>query len=89
VGLADNVVELQGAAEDSAVVFRSQLSRPLFHRFMSDYLRRVVAIEACDWPHRWEREMDRLGHYARLIAPRYVKPFIKEQKHDTADVEAA
>ena len=33
--------------------------------------------------------MDRLGHYTRLIAPRYVKPFIKEQKHDTADVEAA
>jgi transposase len=28
------------------------------------------------------------GHEVRLIAPRYVKPLIKRQKNDAADVEA-
>ena len=34
------------------------------------------------------RELVRLGHDAKLIAPRYVKPFVKRQKNDAADAEA-
>ena len=29
-----------------------------------------------------------MGHDARLIAPIYVKPFVKRQKNDSADAEA-
>jgi hypothetical protein len=29
-----------------------------------------------------------LGHHVRLIAPAYVKPFIRRQKNDAADAEA-
>ena len=32
--------------------------------------------------------MAKLGHDARLIAPQYVKPFVKRQKNDAADAEA-
>ena len=32
--------------------------------------------------------MERAGHEVKLIAPRYVKPFIKRQKNDAADAEA-
>ena len=32
--------------------------------------------------------MDQLGYEVKLIAPRYVEPFIKRQKHDAADAEA-
>ena len=46
------------------------------------------AVEACGSAHYWAREMQRLGPEVRLIAPRYVKPFIKRQKNDTADAEA-
>ncbi len=45
-------------------------------------------MEACGGAHYWAREMRQLGHDVRLIAPRYVKPFIKRQKNDTADAEA-
>lgn len=48
----------------------------------------LVAMEACGGAHHWEREMERVGHAVRLIAPRYVKPFIKRQKNDAADAEA-
>ncbi|BCH34899.1 hypothetical protein MesoLjLc_68290 [Mesorhizobium sp. L-8-10] len=48
----------------------------------------IVAMEACGSSHYWAREMARLGHQPKLIAPGYVKPFIKRQKNDAADAEA-
>jgi len=47
-----------------------------------------VAMEACASAHHWAREMARHGHEVRLIAPHYVKPFVKRQKNDAADAEA-
>jgi transposase len=45
-------------------------------------------MEACSSAHHWARELARLGHTVRLIAPAYVKPFVKRQKNDAADAEA-
>jgi transposase len=36
----------------------------------------------------WGREIGKLGHVVRVIAPDYVKPFVKRQKNDAADAEA-
>ena len=55
---------------------------------MSEHPRCVVAMEACGGAHYWAREMERVDHEVRLIAPSYVKPFIKRQKNDAADAEA-
>lgn len=88
VDLAKNVIQLHGAAADGSVVFRKKLSRPQFYRFMSGQPACIVTMEACGGSHYWAREMARLGHQPRLIAPRYVKPFIERQKNDAADAEA-
>src|SRR4051812_3281208 len=48
----------------------------------------TVAMEACASAHYWGREIAKLGHTVRLIAPAYVKPFVKRQKNDMADAEA-
>lgn len=45
-------------------------------------------MEACPGAHYWGREIGTLGHTVRLIAPAYVKPFVKRQKNDAADAEA-
>ena len=45
-------------------------------------------MEACASAHHWAREIGELGHEVRLIAPAYVKPFVKRQKNDMADAEA-
>jgi transposase len=45
-------------------------------------------MEACAGAHYWAREIVKLGHRVRLIAPAYVKPFITRQKNDAADAEA-
>lgn len=48
----------------------------------------VVALEGCASVHYWGREISRLGHTLRLIAPAHVKPFVKREKNDIADAEA-
>ena len=88
VDLAKNVFQLHGAAADGSVVYRKKLSRPQFDRFMAKQPPCLVAMEACAGAHHWAREMSRHGHQVRLIAPVYVKPFIKRQKNDAADAEA-
>lgn len=88
VDLAKNVFQLHGASVDGAVLFRKKLSRPQFARFMAEHPCCIVAMEACAGAHHWAREMTRHGHKVRLIAPHYVKPFVKRQKNDVADAEA-
>lgn len=48
----------------------------------------MVAMETCGGSHYWARELQRMGHEVRLIAPRYVKPYVKRQKNDAADAAA-
>ena len=48
----------------------------------------VVAMEASAGAHHWARKYSGYGHQVRLIAPHYVKPFVKRQKNDAADAEA-
>ena len=88
VDLAKHSFQLHGAAADGTVLFRKKLSRPQFHRFMSEQPGCTVVMEACGGAHYWAREFARLGHVTRLISARYVKPFIKRQKNDAADAEA-
>lgn len=88
VDLAKNVFQLHGAYGDGAVAFRKKLTRPQFQRFMREVDPCLVAMEACSGAHYWARELTAAGHEVRLIAPRYVKPFLKRQKNDTADAEA-
>ena len=88
VDLAKNVFQLHGAAADGSVVFRKKLTRLQFQRFMADHPACTVVMEACGSAHHWAREMAGMGHAPRLIAPKYVKPFVKRQKNDSADAEA-
>lgn len=88
VDLAKRVFQLHGASMTGNVKFRKKLTREQFRRFMSEQEACVVVFEACGSASYWAREMGKLGHEARLIAPQYVKPFVKRQKNDAADAEA-
>ncbi len=68
--------------------FRKKLSRQSFSKFMAEQPPASVVMEACGSTHHWAREMISFGHEVKLIAPRYVKPFVKRQKNDAADAEA-
>ena len=59
---------------------------------MLDFFRQlepcVVAMEACGSAHYWARELGKLGHEVRLIAPQFVKPYVKGGKNDANDAQA-
>ena len=45
-------------------------------------------MEACGSAHHWARKLEKLGHTVKLIAPQFVKPYVKTNKNDAADAEA-
>ena len=45
-------------------------------------------VEACGSAHYWARRLAELGHTTKLIAPQFVKPYVKGNKHDAADAAA-
>jgi hypothetical protein len=88
VDLAKQVFQLHGATADGEVVFRKKLSRKQFVVFMEAHPRCRVAMEACATAHHWARMLTGFGHEVRLIAPKFVKPYVKTQENDMADAEA-
>src|SRR5690606_4581209 len=59
-----------------------------FPAFMAQQEPCLVIFEACGGAHYWAHEMTEMGHEVKLIAPQYVRPFVKRQKNDAADAEA-
>src|SRR6267143_3758992 len=94
VDLAKHVFQVHGACADGSVhadgsvAFRKKISRDKLLPFLSSQPRCVVAMEACAGAYYWARDIQAHGHEVRLIAPVYVKPFVKRQKNDIADAEA-
>jgi transposase len=88
VDLAKRVFQVHGASGTGHVKFRKKLTRAQFQKFMAEQPSSVVVFEACGSASYWAREMEALGHEAKLIAPQYVRPFVKRQKNDMADAEA-
>ena len=86
--LAKYIFQLHGADSAGAVVFRKKLRRGQLLAFLAALPPCTVAMEACGSAHYWGREIAKLGHTVKLIAPAYVKPFVKRQKNDMADAEA-
>lgn len=88
VDLAKRVFQLHGTGLTGEVKFRKKLTREQFRKFMTEQYECTVVFEACGSASYWAREMESMGHCAKLIAPQYVKPFVKRQKNDAADAEA-
>jgi transposase len=48
----------------------------------------VIGMEACGSAQHWGRAFEQLGHTAKLMHPKSVKPYVKTNKHDGRDAEA-
>lgn len=86
--IAKSVFQAHGADASGGVVFRKKINRARLLEFFASLPPCTVAMEACGGAHHWARELAKLGHEVKLIAPKYVKPFVKRQKNDAADAEA-
>lgn len=86
--MAKRVFQVHGASMTGHVKFCKKLTRAQFQKFMAEQPSSIVVFEACSSASYRAREMEALGHGARLIAPQYVRPFVKRQRNDMADAEA-
>lgn len=88
IDLAKNIFQLHGADQSGAAVLKKKLNRSQLTLFMANLPQCKVAMEACGGAHFWGRKFQSMGHEVKLIAPQFVKPFVKSNKNDAHDAEA-
>lgn len=88
IDLAKNVFQVHGVDEYGKVVIKRQLKRDQLVTFFANMSPRLIGMEACGGAHFWARKLQALGHTVRLMAPQFVKPYVKTNKTDAADAEA-
>ena len=86
--LAKQVFQIHGVDEHGHVVLRKQVSRSQLPAFFANLQPCLVGMEACGSAHFWARKLAGFGHEVRLMAPQFVKPYVKGSKTDRADAEA-
>jgi len=86
--IAKHVFQLHGADEQGNAVLRRRLRRDEVAPFFANLPACTVGLEACGGAHHWARRLAALGHTVRLIAPQFVKPYVKSNKNDANDAEA-
>jgi transposase len=74
--IAKHVFQVHGADAAGHALFRKRVTRLKLLGFLAAQAPCVVAMEACAGAHYWAREIGKLGHCVRLIAPAYVKLLI-------------
>jgi transposase len=86
--LAKQVFHVHGADGSGRPLFSRKIARAKLAPFFAAQPKCTVAMETCSGSHFWARELQRMGHEVQLIAPKYVKPYVKRQKNDAADAAA-
>ena len=79
--LFDNAVGDQKSA-------RKKMKRQKLMEYIANQEPRTIAMEACAGAHHLARSFQAHGHTVKLIAPQYVKPYVKTNKNDYNDAEA-
>lgn len=69
-------------------IHSQRFSKPCLIQFLGNCPTGHFALEACGGSHWWARKIQRLGHQATLINPRYVRSFVRTNKTDAADARA-
>ena len=88
VDLAKNVFQIHGVDNHGKVVLRKKLSRSKLLEFFLTLQPCLIGIEACGSAHYWARKFVAIGYTVKLMAPQFVKPYVKTNKNDVADAEA-
>jgi len=90
VDLAKNVFQMHGVDRDENPVWRRKLTRAEWLKVLLDKIEPgcEIGMEACGSAHHWARLLRAKGFTVKLIAPQFVKPYVKSNKNDANDAEA-
>ena len=90
VDLAKNVFQIHGVDRKEQTQWQRQLRRQHWVKAICEHVEPggAIGLEACSGAHHWARELQRRGYVVKLMAPQFVKPYVKSNKTDRNDAEA-
>jgi transposase len=88
IDLAKSVFQIHAVNEHGKTVLKKQLKRDQVAAFFVNLPPCLIGMEACGSAHHWARKLTGFGHTVKLMAPQFVKPYVKTNKNDAADAEA-
>jgi transposase len=88
IDIAKQVFHVVGMDDSGHVVLRKRIARSELLTFIANIPPLRIGMEACGSAHYWARCFREHGHDVRLIAPQFVKAYVKSPKNDARDAEA-
>jgi transposase len=88
IDLAKEMFQIHGVDTYGKAVLRKQLRRNEMAKYFANMEPCLIGMEACGSSHHWARKLGEYGHTVKLMAPQFVKPYVKTNKNDVADAEA-
>lgn len=90
VDLAKDVFQVHGVDRNEKPVWQRKLSREEWLKILLEKIEPgcEIGMEACGGAHHWARKLEAHGVTVKLIAPQFVKPYVKSNKNDANDAEA-
>jgi transposase len=88
IDIGKNSFHVVGLDQRGAIVLRQKWSRGQVYARFANMPPCLVGMEACVGAHHLSRRLRLLGHDARLMPAKYVRPYSKGQKNDFRDAEA-
>jgi transposase len=88
IDIGKNSFHVVGHDQRGAIVLRQKWSRGQVEARFANMPPCLVGMEACVGAHHLSRRLKALGHDARLMPAKYVRPYSKGQKNDFRDAEA-
>src|SRR2546422_4650073 len=88
VDIGKNSFHIVGLDQRGAIVLRQKWSRGQVESRFANIPPYLIGMEACVGAHHLSRQLKGLGHDARLMPAKYVRPYSKGQKNDFRDAEA-
>ena len=88
IDLAKSVFQIHAVDRREKLVLKKKVSRSRMVTLIRHLPRCRIYMEACGSAHYWARVCQEEGHEAFLIAGKYVKKFVKNNKDDAIDAEA-
>src|ERR1700724_1648038 len=88
IDIGKNSFHVVGLDGRGAIALRQRWSRGQVETRLANIPPCLIGMEACVGAHHLSRRLTMLGHDARLMPAKYVRPYSKGQKNDFRDAEA-
>jgi len=88
IDLAKNVIQVHAIDENGKTAVKKAMKRDQVTKYFANLPPCLIGMEACGSAHYWHRQLSQFGHTVKLMAPQYVKAYVKTHKNDAADAEA-